>query len=132
MIGRAGTGIAQTLTDDRAKSCVSTGPESDPTDPFICTKIGDDPVRTEWNGLLAAQLAWNMMEGMKLSWDTSYQPDFLDLPNFRLESRAEWKISIGYIEGLAFKLGGVYIYDAHETDEARNDRRYYANLVYDF
>lgn len=131
VIGRAGTGVAQTLTDNRGKMCVPQDP-NDPNSILLCEKIGDDPVRTEWNGLLALQLAWTMMEGMDLSWNTSYQPDFVDLPNFRLESRAEWKISVGYIEGLAFKLGGVYIYDAHETDKTRNDRRYYANLVYDF
>lgn len=115
VVGRLGGGFAQTLTDDRDD-----------------TSVGEDPVRSEWLGLVGLRLGWAMMKGMSVSWDTWYQPAFNDLPNFRLESRAEWKVAIGYVEGLSFKLGGSYIYDAHETDTTRNDRKYYGNLVYDF
>ncbi len=115
VLGRLGGGFAQTLTDDRDD-----------------TSVGTDPVRSEWLGLAGLRLGWAMMKGMSVSWDTAYQPNFSDLPNFRLESRAEWKVAIGYVEGLSFKLGGSYIYDGHETDKTRNDRKYYGNLVYDF
>lgn len=106
IVGRVGGGAAQTL--------------------------GGGEERTEISGLLALETKWIPMEKMTLTWKTAYAPNFNDLPNFRLESRAEWKIAIGFVEGLAFKLGGSYTYDGHETNRSRNDRKYYANLVYDF
>jgi len=125
-LGRLGGGVARTFTDDRAISCTF------PPVPGPCSEVGRDPLRTEWTGLVALELGWQIVEGMRLDWDTVYYPDFADLPNFRLESRAEWKVAIGYVAGLSFKLGGSYIYDAHESDSSRNDRKYYANIVYDF
>jgi putative salt-induced outer membrane protein YdiY len=115
VLGRLGGAVARTFTDDRADR-----------------DVGEDPLRTEWMGLIALELGWKITDGMTLDWDTVYTPDFADLPNYRLESRAEWKVAIGYVEGLGFKLGGSYIYDAHESDNSRNDRKYYANIVYDF
>ena len=94
--------------------------------------MGEDPVRSEWVGLVGVELGWTIMEGMSLSWTNVYQPNFSDLPNFRLESRAEWKVAIGYVEGLGISLGGSYIYDGHESNSSRNDRKYYGNIVYDF
>lgn len=98
----------------------------------VSRTIGGDDERTEYTGLAGLETQWVIMEGMSLDWDTYYYPDFGDLPNFRLESRAELKLAVGVIEGLGFKLGGAYIYDGHETDFTRNERKYYGNLVYDF
>ncbi len=115
VIGRAGGGIAQTL-DDRRND----------------TTQGKDPVRTEPNALAGLQALWNYHEGQSLSANTLYLLDLADAPNYRSESRAEWKLAVGFVEGMAFKLGTSFIYDSHEVDKFKRELRYYANLVYDF
>lgn len=122
VIGRLGGGISQTLKDDRDRA----GP------PGMRDYVGDDPIRTEPTGLVMLTGAWTYMEGQSLSAGARYEPDFADLPNFRAVGNAEWKIAVGVIEGLGFKIGIDYIHDAHETNKNRNDRKYYANLAYDF
>jgi hypothetical protein len=119
VIGRVGGGISQTLTDERAEDTNGD-------------KIGPDPVRTEPDVLAALTLLWNYYEGQSLSAGTTYLLDLADTPNYRSESRAEWKIAVGFVEGLAFKAGTSFIYDSHEIGSLKRDHRYYANLVYDF
>jgi hypothetical protein len=126
VIGRAGGGISQTLGDERAHAPPDGDPNTRPA------KIGDDPVRTEPNGLAALELTWNYYEGQSLSAATLYLPDLSDTPEYRSESRAEWKIAAGFVQGLAFKFGTSFIYDSHELDKKKRDFRYYANLAYDF
>jgi hypothetical protein len=130
--GRLGGGVNQTLTDDRGKE-VFRG-STDPPAPFPTRTryTTDDPIRTEYTGVVGLHLGWVMIEGVGIDWTTFYEPDFGDTPNFRLESRAEWTVKVGYVEGLSFRLGGSYIYDGHESDSNRNDRKYYGNIVYDF
>jgi len=130
VIGRVGGGVSQTLSDERAKSCTVITPP--PPTNEICDKQGSDPTRTEPNALLALQLLWNYAEGQSLSGATLYLPDLADAPDYRSESRAEWKIAIGVIEGLGFKVGTSFIYDTHEAGSNKRDHLYYANLVYDF
>jgi hypothetical protein len=127
VIPRTGGGVARTFVDDRP--CIKGG-----TDDCLVPKqkSGSDPVRWEYNFLLGLQLGWVIMDGMKVTWDTVYLLDVGDSPNFRLTSRAEYKIAIGYVEGLGIKTGIAYIYDAHESTSARNDRKWYVNVVYDF
>ena len=48
------------------------------------------------------------------------------------KSTAEFRVALGYIEGLSFSLGGRYIYDGHESTSSRNDRKYYSSIVYEF
>jgi len=127
VIPRVGGGVAKTFVDDRP--CVKDGTG-------VCVvpkeKSGSDPVRWEYNALVGLQLGWVMMEGMGVTWNTVYELDVGDFPNFRLVSRAEYKIAIGYIDGLGIKTGIAYIYDSHESGSARNDRKWYVNLAYDF
>jgi putative salt-induced outer membrane protein YdiY len=127
VLPRIGGGVARTFVDDRP--CIK-----DDTGVCLVPKqtSGSDPVRWEYNFLLGLQLGWVIMEGMKVTWDTVYLLDVGDSPNFRLTSRAEYKVAIGYVEGLGFKTGIAYIYDAHESTSARNDRKWYVNIVYDF
>jgi hypothetical protein len=127
VIPRTGGGAARTFVDDRP--CVGDG-TGDCLIPK--QKSGSDPVRWEYNFLLGLQLGWVIVEGMSVTWNTVYLLDVGDSPNFRLTSRAEYKVAIGYVEGLGLKTGIAYIYDAHESTSARNDRKWYVNIVYDF
>ena len=97
---------------------------------FTVTRGGNDE-REDANGVVAAQGSWVMSEGIELTGSTGYFPVLGDLPEFRSMSRLEWKIALGVLEGLAFKVGGSYEYDS-QNDGNSNDRKYYGNLVYDF
>jgi hypothetical protein len=116
--GRIGGGVSQTLTDERRKEAGQ--------------KVGEDPIRTEPNSMASLQLLWNYYEGQSLSAATLYLLDLKEAPDYRSESRAEWKIAMGFVQGLAFKLGTSFIYDSHEQGSNKRDFRYYGNLVYDF
>ncbi len=90
-----------------------------------------DDEREDANGVVAANFRWTLFEGSDLTGSTSYLPVLNDLPEFRTLSRLEWKIALGVIEGLSFKIGGSYEYDS-QNQGTNNDRKYYGNLVYDF
>lgn len=126
LIGRLGGGIAQTLGDYRDHEEPDGNPATRPR------KVGPDPVRTEPDALAALQMTWNYYDGQSLSAATLYLLDLADVPNYRSESRAEWKLAVGLVEGLAFKVGTSFIYDSHEIGKLKRDFRYYGNLVYDF
>jgi hypothetical protein len=99
---------------------------------FTVTRGGNsEQEREDFNGLLAARFTWVLFEGSDLTGSTSYLPVLNDLPEFRTLSRLEWKIPLGVIEGLSFKIGGSYEYDS-QNQGTNNDRKYYGNLVYDF
>ncbi len=115
LIGRVGSGVSQTIGDERSEP-----------------KSGDAPTRTEPNVLAAIQMAWNYTEGQSLTAATLYLLDAGDAPEYRSESRGEWKIAVGLVEGLGFKAGVAYIYDSHEEGSNKKDFRYYGNIVYDF
>lgn len=126
VIGRLGGGISQTLGDYRDHEEPDGNPATRPA------KVGPNPVRTEPNALAGLQTLWNYYDGQSLSAVTLYLLDLADVPNYRSESRAEWKLAVGPVEGLAFKLGTSFIYDSHEIGKLKRDFRYYGNLVYDF
>jgi putative salt-induced outer membrane protein YdiY len=97
---------------------------------FTVTRGGGED-REDMNGVVSAQASWVVFEGSELTGATSYLPVLNDMPEFRTVSRLEWKIALGVIEGLGFKLGGSYEYDS-QNEGTNNDRKYYGNLVYDF
>lgn len=115
VLARLGGGASRTLDDRR-------GPSS----------TADNPLRTELNGLVGLEATWSYLEGQSLSLNSLYLHDLSDLSGLRSESRAEWKIDIGVVQGLGFKLGTSFIYDSHEQGTLRRDLRYYANIGYDF
>jgi opacity protein-like surface antigen len=136
LLGRLGGGVSQTLKDDREETTSGVPAGESPR------HRGDNPIRTEWTGLIVLQGTWFYMEGQSLAASIGLEPDFADLrsrnetstrtPNFRSIMNAEWKVAIGAIEGLSFKTGINYIHDSHESNRNRNDRKYYLNLAYDF
>ena len=115
VLARLGCGVSRTLDDRR-------GPSS----------TADDPLRTELNGLVGLEATWIYLEGQSFSLNSQYLHDFSDLSGLRSESGAEWKIDVGVVQGLGFKLGVNFIYDSHEQGTLRRDLRYYANIGYDF
>jgi putative salt-induced outer membrane protein YdiY len=99
---------------------------------FTVTRGGNkDQEREDFNGLALVRFDWTVFEGSTVTGSTSYVPVFNDLPEFRSLSRLEWKIALGVIDGLGFKIGGSYEYDS-QNEGTNNDRKYYGNLVYDF
>ena len=97
---------------------------------FTVTRGGGED-REDANGVVAAEATWVVFEGSELTGATSYFPVLNDMPDFRSISRLEWKIPLGVIEGLGFKLGGSYEYNS-QNEGTNNDRKYYGNLVYEF
>lgn len=119
--GSAGVGY-DFLNDDRFKLTGRIGPG------FTVTRDGDD--REDFNGVAMLQFSWAIMEGLGFNGETAYFPVLNDLPEFRSFAKGEFKVAIGVVEGLSFKFGGSYEYDSQNVE--RNDRKYYANIVYDF
>ncbi len=82
-------------------------------------------------GVAGVALVWRITEGQSFHLDTTYYPNFDDLPEFRLLSNANYSIGIGRIEGLNLKFGLKNDYDSVATGE-NNNLKYYGNLVYEF
>ena len=64
-------------------------------------------VEPRWKpeGVAAVALEWRIVEGQSFAADTTYYPNFDDLPEFRLISNANYNIGIGPIAGLSLKFG---------------------------
>ena len=91
-----------------------------------------DSDRTSPNGVFGFEAEWTPADGHSITTSHFYYPSVNDLPEFRSLSRIEWKIRIGFVSGLSVKVGGSYEYDSVIVGSDANDRKYYANIGYDF
>lgn len=93
-------------------------------------------------GLAGIKGAWRPFEGHELRFDTTYFPNFQDLPQFRLLSNVAYQIAIAPIDGLGLVFGLTNEYDDAIDDTAinpvtgrlneKNNLKYFGNVVYEF
>jgi putative salt-induced outer membrane protein len=91
----------------------------------------DDDIRPE--GVVGAEVAWQLNDTQKIVGDTFIYPDLGDLGEFRATSSLAWEIALDYARGLAFKLGLENEYES-EVDPGikHNDLKIFGALVFDF
>ncbi len=90
-----------------------------------------DDLRPE--GLLGAEMVWDITETQELFASSYIYPDLLDLSEFRVVSKAEINVEIDHARGMSLIAGVEHDYESSAGPEARNwDFRYYAGLSVGF
>ncbi|MCH2169927.1 DUF481 domain-containing protein [Myxococcota bacterium] len=82
-------------------------------------------------GVLGLKLSWKPLKGHEFLADSTYFPDFDDLPEFRVLSNATYSVAIAGLKGLGVMVGLKNEYDSRQPDR-NNNLKYFGNLVYDF
>lgn len=81
--------------------------------------------------MVSLSYTWYVVEGQEFHIDTTYFPNFADLPRFRMNSNAHYKVDLGLLEGLGLKLGVRNEYVSGLPGD-NNTLNYYGNITYDF
>jgi putative salt-induced outer membrane protein YdiY len=79
-------------------------------------------------GLLGLHLLWNISEKQTLTLDNFLHPSITDAGEYRNVTTFEWAHTLGYVKGLAIKLGFYNEYNSSETE--KNDLKYHAAIAW--
>lgn len=119
LIFRAGLGAAHEFGSD---------PDPSRLDPILAA--GSDP-ETKPEGVFSLDYRWNIDDAQKIVLNTTYFPNWKELPEFRMNSNAWYKLQLEIIDGLSLKVGLRNEYVSDQPGD-NNTLNYYGNLVYDF
>lgn len=108
-------------------------------DLMLIGRVGAGVIR-QWNendtqgeGLLGLEVNWTIDDRQQLNAATTYYPSFDGFDDYRLVSRAEWRMALDVKRGLNLVAGIESEYESEVPDEFKNhDLRFYAGLGFAF
>jgi hypothetical protein len=125
-----GAGVGYALVDERdLKSRVRVGFAE--TREWGGSDDDDDGWRPE--GLLGADLFWNVNDTNTIEARVTYFPDLRDGGEYRVVGSVSWSVKLAVDSPLSLKIGVDDEYDSHrDAPFEKNDLRYFAALVATF
>ena len=78
-------------------------------------------------------LKWKLTDHQTVTASTSLFPNLSELDRFRTITKLEWQILLSKADGVSLKFGLENEYESHvDSDDERNDVKYYGTLVIEF
>lgn len=84
-------------------------------------------------GLLGAEMGWNITDRQELTASTTYYPDLGDIPENRVVSEVAWEYKMSDLDGISLKAGIQHEYESEtEGPIKHNDWKYFTGIIMDF
>jgi hypothetical protein len=106
------------------------GSDPDPSrlDPILAAGADAD---TKPERVFSLDYRWNIDDAQTIVLNTTYFPNWKDLPEIRMNSNAWYQLKLGIVDGLSLKAGLRNEYVSSQPGD-NNTLNYYGNLGYDF
>jgi len=96
-------------------------------------EFGSDRNEIIPEGLLGAELEWNITDGQSIKASSTYFPSLLSIDDFRLVNAASYNVEINKADGLSFSVGFLHEHQSIvDPGVDRNDFKVFGGLTFDF